>query len=190
MTQLLEGLTILDLSHGMAGSLATMLLRDNGARVIKIEPPQGDPYRDLLAFKVWNRGKESVVLDLTDPSHRKKFFRLCRASDALIHSFRPATVEEMGIDDASTHKIAPHLIYTALTGYGMHGSRRDNPGYEALVQARFGVFADQSGAGAGPHFLSSARLLFNGRHPGGNGDAGSHPVSKRDGQGPVGRHLP
>ena len=61
-----DGLRVIDFSNWMAGPLATMVLADNGAEVIKVEPPEGDPARDLPAFQTWNRGKKSIVLDLND----------------------------------------------------------------------------------------------------------------------------
>ncbi len=152
MTDLLRGLTVLDLSQGMAGSLATMLLADNGARVIKIEPPEGDSFRTILPFKVWNRGKESIVLDLKKTDDRDKLYELCRRSDVLVQSFRPCTLPDLGIDYETLHGIAPQLIYAAISGSGLSGSHRDEAGYEALLAARYGVYTDQRGARSGPHF--------------------------------------
>ena len=76
MTQVLDGLTVLDLSQGIAGPLTTMLMSDYGAEVIKIEPPEGDPFRSTNAYLAWNRGKKSVVLDLKSPADLEQFLDL------------------------------------------------------------------------------------------------------------------
>ncbi len=73
----------------MAGPLATMVLADNGAEVIKVEPPEGDPARDLPAFQTWNRGKKSIVLDLKTDEGREQATELVRSADVVVTAFRP-----------------------------------------------------------------------------------------------------
>ena len=89
MTQALEGITVLDFTQGMAGSVATMTLSDFGAEVIKIEPPQGDPYRAFPPSLLWNRGKKSVVLDLNDSNALEQARKLAERADVVIETFRP-----------------------------------------------------------------------------------------------------
>jgi len=93
----LEGLRVLDLARGLAGSLAGVYLSDQGAEVIKVEPPGGDPTRAWSASRVWNRGKQSVVLDLKEPRDRGRFERLVATADVLLESFRPGTMESLGL---------------------------------------------------------------------------------------------
>src|SRR4030088_2272657 len=92
-----EGVEVLDLSWGIAGPITSMLLADNGARVTKIEPPGGDPFRSLSGYRVWNRGKRSAILDLKDPETLNQFLALMAEADVLIESFSPGTTERLGI---------------------------------------------------------------------------------------------
>ena len=89
MKQLFEGITVLDFSFGMAGSVATMVMSDFGAEVIKIEPPEGDPYRSVPSSLLWNRGKKSVVLDLTTDEGRDHARALAVSADVVVESFVP-----------------------------------------------------------------------------------------------------
>src|SRR4029453_14359480 len=85
----LEGLRIVELGRGMAGAMAGMFLAENGATVVKVEPPGGPPYRDEPSFLVWDRGKESVVLDLKTDAGRAGLHELLAWADAAIEDFRP-----------------------------------------------------------------------------------------------------
>ncbi|MGH8429881.1 MAG: CoA transferase, partial [Solimonas sp.] len=84
MAGVLEKLKVLDLTWGIAGPMATMLLADNGAEVTKIEPPGGDPFRNQLGYKVWQRGKRSAVLDLKGKADKDTFLALVKTADVLI----------------------------------------------------------------------------------------------------------
>ena len=97
MTQALEGITVLDFSQGMAGSIATMALSDFGAEVIKIEPPEGDPYRAVPQSHLWNRGKKSVVLDLNDSDAINQIRKLAERADVVIETFKPGVADSLGI---------------------------------------------------------------------------------------------
>ena len=98
MAGVLADLRVLDLSWGIAGPMATMLLADNGADVTKIEPPGGDPFRSQLGYKVWQRGKRSAVLDLKNPLDKATFLTLAKHADILVESFRPGVTQRLGID--------------------------------------------------------------------------------------------
>jgi crotonobetainyl-CoA:carnitine CoA-transferase CaiB-like acyl-CoA transferase len=139
----LDELRVLDLARGLAGSLAGVYLSDQGAEVIKVEPPGGDPTRAWSASRVWNRGKKSVVLDLKDPGDGSRFERLAATADVLLESFRPGTMDSLGLGYESLHAINPRLIYASITGYGRQGPSRDRPAYDALVQARLGMHFEQ-----------------------------------------------
>ncbi len=153
MATVLEGLKVLDLSWGTAGPLTSMLLSDYGAEVVKIEPPGGDPFRASPAYLVWNRGKQSAVLDLKDPTDLASFGELARRADILIESFSPGTMERLGIGYESLQRENPRLIYCSITGYGRHSQSSQRPAYDALVQARSGAQSEQPGWRAGPIFL-------------------------------------
>ncbi len=150
-----HNLRVLDLSWGIAGPMATMLLADNGADVTKIEPPGGDPFRGQLGYKVWQRGKKSAVLDLKNAADKKTFLALVQAADVLVESYTPGTTQKLGIDYPTLAKLNPRLIYCSITGYGSDTADAQRPAYDALVQARTGLMFEQRGwpEGALNHML-------------------------------------
>ena len=158
----LEGLRIIDLSRGSAGALATMLLSDNGAEIIKVEPTDGDPYRFYPPLVVWNRGKRSIGLAINKPSGKKVLLNLLEGSDVLLESFRPGVTSTLGIDYPSLKLKFPKLIYCSLTGYGQTGSESGRPGYDSLVQAQVGLQWLQEGHRDGPIHLGFAAPSYSG----------------------------
>ena len=96
-----QDLHVLDLSWGIAGPMTTMFLVDNGADVVRIERPQGDPFIGQSGYRVWNRGKRSVVLDLHSDVGLRHFTDLARTADIVVDSFSAGTMEELGIDHES-----------------------------------------------------------------------------------------
>jgi crotonobetainyl-CoA:carnitine CoA-transferase CaiB-like acyl-CoA transferase len=152
MTTALEGLRILEVSGGMCGSLAGMVLADNGAEVIKVEPPTGDPMRESPGFIVWGRGKKSVVLDLKTPEGREQIIRLTQGADGLIEDFRPGVAERLGIDYDTVSAVNPGLVHVSITGWGEKGPYRDLPGSEYMVAAKTGRMNSQVGFREGPIF--------------------------------------
>ena len=141
----LDGLKVLDLSWGVSGPMAAMLLGDHGAEVTRIERPGGDPFPNLLGYKVWHRGKKSAEFDLKNSADLDLFLRLVAESDILIESFSPGVTTRLGIDYASLRQINPRLIYCSITGYGEGTEDQDLPGYDALVAARSGLQYEQRG---------------------------------------------
>ena len=101
MAQALDSMRILELGSGMAGAMAGMVLAENGAEVVRVEPPGGDPERDRPGALVWHRGKRSVVLDLRDVSQRERFLALAETADGLISTLRPGAAERLGCDHAN-----------------------------------------------------------------------------------------
>ena len=91
----LAGLKVVDLTHGMPGALATMLLADYGADVLKLENPSGNPLETSPAFCVWNRGKKSIALDLDDPESLRSVVKLIQGSDIVLESFRPGVSDRV-----------------------------------------------------------------------------------------------
>ncbi|MEZ4353048.1 MAG: CoA transferase [Myxococcota bacterium] len=145
MAGVLDGLIVLDLTTGIAGPMATMLLVDHGADVIRIERPGDDPFREQIGYHAWNRGKRSAVLDLTDDADRATFAALVARADILVESFAPGTSERLGIDHETLAASNPRLITCSITGYGRDNSHSDRPGYDALVAARSGLQWEQRG---------------------------------------------
>ena len=152
----LEGLRVLDLTWGTAGPMTTMFLADNGADVIRIEPPSGDPFAGQTGYRVWNRGKRSAVLDLQADEGRREFLALAAQSDVVIDSFSPGTTKRLGIDHEVLDRVNPRLITCSITGYGEHPAHRDRPGYDALVAATDRACCSTRKDGAGPRWSSSA----------------------------------
>ncbi len=147
MTQLLEDIEVLDFTQGMAGSVATMVMSDFGARVIKIEPPDGDPYRAMPASPMWHRGKKSVILDLTREKDRRRAQTLASSADIVVESFMPGDAETFGVDYDTLSALNPRLIYTSITAFGNRGPYARYRPYESLVSAKCGrymAFAGQN----------------------------------------------
>jgi crotonobetainyl-CoA:carnitine CoA-transferase CaiB-like acyl-CoA transferase len=178
MTGVLDGIRVLDLSWGISGPLATMLLADNGAEVTKIEPPGGDPFRSLSGYQVWNRGKRSAILDLTVTADREHLLGLAERADVLVESFAPGVVERLGIDYATVAARNPALIYASISGYGRTGRHAGRPAIDALVSARTGHMWEGRGVVGG----TIARLAgAEGMMPGVEAPAGCWVGADRDG---------
>jgi len=148
----LKGLVVIDLTWGAAGPLATMFMADYGAEVIKIEPPGGDPFRTVLpAYTVWQRGKQSLTLNLKSEPGARIFRRLLARADVMMESFSLGAARRLGIDYPSLQAEFPRLVYCSIRGYGDEQDV-DHPGFDALVQARAGLFGEQGGIREGPVF--------------------------------------
>jgi crotonobetainyl-CoA:carnitine CoA-transferase CaiB-like acyl-CoA transferase len=147
----LAGLTILDFSQFLAGPSCALRLGDLGARVIKIERPQGgDASRQLYLadlafdqdsalFHAINRGKLSYAADLKDPGDLARVRRLVAGADVLIHNFRPGIMERLGLGFDAVRALNPGIVYAGVSGYGPEGPWRDRPGQDLLVQSLSGI---------------------------------------------------
>ena len=157
----LDGLVVLDLTRVLSGPYCTMMLADLGARVIKIEQPgRGDDTRawgppfsgnESAYFLSINRNKESVTLNLKDARGRELVMQLLERADVLIENFRPGAVARLGLDYERLSSRWPRLVYCSISGFGQAGPRRDEPGYDAVVQAEGGLMSI-TGPGDGPPF--------------------------------------
>ena len=136
--QVFDGIRVLDFSAGMAGPLATMIMADNGAEVLKIEPPTGDWARGKSAFLMWNRGKKSLALDLKNQADRETVLSLIESSDVILESFRPGVAEKLGVDFKSAAKINPRIVYCSISGFGEVAGLSKIKGYEEIVCAESG----------------------------------------------------
>jgi crotonobetainyl-CoA:carnitine CoA-transferase CaiB-like acyl-CoA transferase len=157
----LSGVRVLDLSAYIAGPYGCTLLADQGADVIKIEPPDGDNLRQYpstlqsenRAFLGVNRSKQGVVLDLKQPQGHAALMKLVRAADVLVHNFRPGVAERLGIDYAKLSLVNPRLIYCAVTGYGEQGPLREKAGYDQVLQAMSGMCVLQGRPDGAPELV-------------------------------------
>ena len=157
----LEGITVLDLTRVLSGPYCTMLLADMGARVIKIEQPgKGDDTRgwgppflngESAYFLSVNRNKESVTIDFKHPEGRALLNRLIDRCDVLVENFRPGTLTKLRLDYASLSARHPQLVYCSVSGFGQTGPRRQESGYDAVIQAEGGLMSI-TGAADGPPF--------------------------------------
>jgi crotonobetainyl-CoA:carnitine CoA-transferase CaiB-like acyl-CoA transferase len=142
----LEGMRVLDLASFIAGPFCPLLLADLGADVVKIESPEGDPFRmAAFAFVGWNRGKRSLVLDLKRSEGREVFLDLVRGADVVVDNFRPGVMERLGIGWATLAGVNPRLVHTSITGYGRVGPLAARPGFDPVFQARGGLAQAQGG---------------------------------------------
>jgi crotonobetainyl-CoA:carnitine CoA-transferase CaiB-like acyl-CoA transferase len=147
----LHGLLVVDLTRVLSGPYCTMLLADMGARVIKIERPnRGDDTRawgppfvgdESAYFLSINRNKESLTLDLKQPAARTILERLLDRADVLAENFRPGAMERLGFGYDRLAARWPRLVYCSISGFGQTGPRRDQPGYDAVVQAEAGLMS-------------------------------------------------
>ena len=157
----LAGVRVLDLSAYIAGPYGCTLLADQGADVLKIEPPAGDNLRhypstlarESRAFIGVNRSKRGLVLDLKQPADHAVLLRLVRDADVLVHNFRPGVPERLGIAHAQLQPLNPRLIYCAVTGFGETGPLRDKAGYDQVLQTYSGMCDEQGQPGGPPEIL-------------------------------------
>jgi formyl-CoA transferase len=157
----LSGLRVLDLSAYIAGPYGCSLLADQGAEVLKIEPPVGDNLRkypstleaESRAFVGVNRSKLGVVLDLKTPEGLDALHALVRTADVLVHNFRPSVPRRLGIAYEQLKAVNPRLIYCAVTGYGDSGPLKDKAGYDQVLQTLTGMCTLQGKRGAPPEIL-------------------------------------
>ena len=151
MSQPLEGIRVLDLTHVLAGPFCTQILGDLGAEVIKIERPGvGDPTRGMpphtrkdqsLYFMALNRNKKSLTLDLKAPEGKEIFYQLTRKADVVMNNFTPGTMEKLGLGYGDLKKINPQIVWASVTGYGQTGPYRERPSYDIIVQAMGGAMS-------------------------------------------------
>lgn len=157
----LAGVRVLDLSAYIAGPFGCALLADQGADVIKIEPPDGDNLRqypstlasESRAFLGVNRSKRGIVLDLKRDDDHAVLLRLVREADVLVHNFRPSVPPRLGIDFERLQLINPRLIYCAVSGYGESGPMKDKAGYDQVLQTMTGMCALQGPRGGPPEII-------------------------------------
>ncbi|MDP7468690.1 MAG: CoA transferase, partial [Alphaproteobacteria bacterium] len=145
----LSEITVIDLSRILAGPYCTMVLAELGARVIKVENPDGDDARRIgpfiedrsAYFMSLNRGKESIALDLRDEKDRNLLHKLLEKADVLVENFRPGAMEKLGLGWETLHSRYPRLIYAATSGFGHSGPYSERAAYDMVVQAMGGIMS-------------------------------------------------
>ena len=163
--QPLNGVTVIDFSTLLPGPLASLILAEAGAEVVKVERPgTGDTMRDLgtphgsssVEFAMLNRGKRSVAIDLKAPDSRQQLAPLFRKADVLIEQFRPGVMDRLGLGYEELHGINSRLVYCSLTGYGQSGPKATVAGHDLNYMAESGLLnlgADGAGAPVVPPAL-------------------------------------
>jgi len=150
----LEGVCVLDLSRLVAGNTLTVVLADFGAEVVKVEPDAGDTLRAWrtegvqINWKLYARNKKSLALELRKPEAVDLLLKLVESADVLVESFRPDTLEKMGLAPEKLHERNPQLVIVRISGWGQSGPYRRRPGFGTLVEgisgfASFNGFADR-----------------------------------------------
>ncbi len=148
----LDGIRILDLSQAVAGPQATMLLADQGASVIKVEPPTGDlvrlgnPDMNVGMYVNNNRGKRCLCVDLTQPGGADVLLDIARDCDVFLENFRPGVAEKLGVGFDEVRAANPDVIYCSINGFGHDGPYADRPALDPVVQALTGMVAGQASA--------------------------------------------
>jgi crotonobetainyl-CoA:carnitine CoA-transferase CaiB-like acyl-CoA transferase len=157
----LAGIRIIDLTTNMSGPLATMVLADQGAAIVKVEAPAGDAIRSVgtghagmsAYFANNNRGKRSIAVDLSTDAGRHVVRRLAADADVFAQNFRPGVIERLGLDAKSLMAANPRLVYASISGFGTTGPLADAPAYDHVVQALSGYAAIQSAGTSEPSMV-------------------------------------
>jgi CoA:oxalate CoA-transferase len=158
----LSGIVVVDLSQFLSGPYCSLRLLDLGARVIKIERPDGGDLSrrlylsdteiggDSTIFHAINRGKESFAVDLKNPDDLAALHKLIAQADVVIQNFRPGVIDRLGLGHASLRAANPRLVYASISGYGEEGPWVSRPGQDLLAQSRSGVMWLNGDEGQGP----------------------------------------
>jgi len=169
----LDGVRVLDLSRLLPGPVCTLHLADLGADVVKVEDTGAGDYARSLGlaptdgraasdapsafFRMVNRNKRSLALDLKAPAGREAFLRLAQRADVIVESFRPGVVDKLGVGYAAVAARNPRIVYCSITGYGQTGPYRDRAGHDINYLGYAGVL-DQTGTSGGPPALSNLQV--------------------------------
>ena len=165
MSGTLAGIRVVDLTSALLGPLATQILGDMGADVIKVEPPEGDPIRALgpsrhpgmgAYFLNINRNKKSVALDLKRPAPRAALLKLVETADVFVHNMRLAAAERLGLGYRAVARHNPRIVYAAATGFKKDGSYRDRPSFDDVIQGESGLAALNGDVGGEPRYVPMA----------------------------------
>ncbi|WP_242873556.1 CaiB/BaiF CoA transferase family protein [Eubacterium barkeri] len=175
MMKALTGLKVLDLTHAYNGPFCTTLLADNGADVIKIEPPQGDQCRtwgpmdeksgESGFFAFLNRNKKGITMNLKDERAREIFYDLVRDADVVVENFRAGVSKKLKVDYETLKAINPKIIYASGSGFGQYGPLSDRPCYDIVAQSMGGMvnltgFEDTPPVKVGPSVADNVTGIY------------------------------
>lgn len=141
----LDGIRVIEIGTMITAPLAAAILAEMGAEVIKVERPEGDPFRTFVGgnyaphFRAYNKGKASVTLDLTKDGDKAALRRLLETADVLIENFRPGVMDRLGFSAGAIARSYPGLIYCSITGFGADGPYRARPAYDTVALALSGI---------------------------------------------------
>ena len=155
----LEGVRVIDLSLFLPGPYLTQMMADHGAEVIKVEPPTGEPVRNVgyctddsvsVWFRNTHRNKKSLVLNLKDPNDKANFLALVKNADVVVEAFRPGVVNRLGIGPDSLRSLNPRLIYASISAFGQTGPEHKRPAHDLAIQAMAGTLSLNLGSNGQP----------------------------------------
>ena len=150
----LNGYRVVDLTSNVAGPLATMILGDQGADVIKVEAPDGDATRAggnrragfTASFLNNNRNKRSIVLDLKKPAAVRAVLRLAAGADVFVQNYRPGVADRLGVGEEAVRAVSPKIVYVSISGFGEKGPYAEKPAYDPVIQGFSGLATVQAGS--------------------------------------------
>jgi crotonobetainyl-CoA:carnitine CoA-transferase CaiB-like acyl-CoA transferase len=159
----LSGIRVVDLSQIVSGPMAAAMLADQGAEVIKVETPSGDPVRGFgpakagtsAMFVAVNRGKRGIALDLKQPAACAVLWRLIERADVLVENFRPGTMQRLGFGPDACLERNPRLVFASITGFGPDGPYANIRVYDPVIQAVSGIAASQRGPSGEPQLIQT-----------------------------------
>ncbi|WOE75379.1 CaiB/BaiF CoA transferase family protein [Alterisphingorhabdus coralli] len=188
----LSGIKVVDLSLFLPGPMLTLMMADHGAQVIKVEPPTGDPVRQMEPMEagqsVWfrnlNRGKQTLSLDLKSDEGQQQLWQLLSDADVMVEGFRPGVMTRLGFDYETVAKHNPSIVYCSISAFGQEGEMAHHPAHDLAVQALSGFLSVNDGAdgtpvvpgvpsadmAAGLNGLSGILMALLGRQQTGKGD--------------------
>ncbi|WP_341902390.1 CoA transferase [Sandarakinorhabdus limnophila] len=188
----LSGIRVIDLSMFLPGPMLTVMMADQGADVIKVEPAAGDPARTQGPFEdghsIWfanlNRGKASVVLDLKSEAGKAALADLIRGADVFVEGFRPGVMARLGFGWDDVRALNPRIVYCSISAFGQHGALAHHPAHDMAVQALAGFLSVNDGpdgtpavpgvpaadVAAGLTGLAAVLMALIGREKSGQGD--------------------
>ncbi len=188
----LTGIKVIDLSLFLPGPMLSMMMADHGAEVIKVEPPAGDPARQMEPMEagqsVWfrnlNRGKQAEALDLKSDAGRERLWDLLADADVMIEGFRPGVMKRLGFDYETVAARNPAIVYCSISAFGQEGEMAHHPAHDLAVQALSGFLSVNDGTdgmpvvpgvpsadmAAGLNGLSAVLMALIGREKTGRGD--------------------
>jgi crotonobetainyl-CoA:carnitine CoA-transferase CaiB-like acyl-CoA transferase len=155
----LDGIKVIDLTQNVAGPYASMILAEMGAEVIKVEPPNGDatrtwgpPFWEGISptFLAINRNKKAITINIKDEKEREQLIKEIKDADVFLVSSRPGIMGKYGLDFESLMEINSQLIYGEVTAFGKNGPKKDEPGYDPLMQAMCGIMSVTGNEGEAP----------------------------------------